>query len=29
MNVTAGEYEVHYGTSSAAKDLKMIKVLIQ
>ena len=29
MNVTSGEYEVYYGTSSDAKDLKMIKVLIQ
>ena len=29
MNVTAGQYEVYYGTSSAANDLKVIKVLIQ
>ncbi|MNQ77869.1 Xylan 1,4-beta-xylosidase precursor [compost metagenome] len=28
MNVTSGEYEVYYGTSSDAKDLKMIKVAI-
>ena len=29
MNVTPGEYEVYYGNSSDAKDLKMIKVTIQ
>ncbi|MBF4494538.1 glycoside hydrolase family 3 C-terminal domain-containing protein [Flavobacterium sp. MR2016-29] len=29
MNVTSGEYEVYYGTSSQAKDLKMIKIAIQ
>ena len=29
MNVTAGEYEVYYGNSSDAKDLKMTKVSIQ
>ena len=29
MAVTAGEYEVWYGNSSATKDLKMIKVTIQ
>lgn len=29
MNVTAGEYEVFYGTSSDAKDLKMQKIIIQ
>ncbi len=29
MAVTAGEYELWYGNSSAAKDLKMIKINIQ
>ncbi|WP_111308211.1 xylan 1,4-beta-xylosidase [Confluentibacter sediminis] len=29
MKVTAGEYEVYYGDSSDAKDLKMTKVVIQ
>ena len=29
MNVTPGEYEVYYGNSSDAKDLKMTKVVIQ
>jgi beta-glucosidase len=29
MKVTSGEYEVYYGTSSAAKDLKMIKLSIE
>ena len=29
MNVTPGEYEVFYGNSSDAKDLKMTKVVIQ
>jgi len=29
MSVTPGEYEVYYGNSSDAKDLKMIKLLIQ
>ena len=29
MNVTAGEYEIYYGTSSEAKDLKMTKVFVQ
>ncbi|MGD2034880.1 MAG: glycoside hydrolase family 3 C-terminal domain-containing protein [Bacteroidales bacterium] len=29
MSVTPGEYEVHYGNSSDAKDLKVIKLLIQ
>lgn len=29
MNVTNGEYEVYYGTSSDAKDLKMTKIVIQ
>ncbi|WP_179021865.1 xylan 1,4-beta-xylosidase [Winogradskyella forsetii] len=29
MNVTAGEYEVYYGTSSDPKDLKMQKIIIQ
>lgn len=29
MDVTAGEYELWYGNSSAAKDLKMVKVTIQ
>jgi len=29
MLVTPGEYEVYYGNSSDAKDLKMIKLLIQ
>lgn len=29
MNVAAGEYEVYYGNSSDAKDLKMTKVSIQ
>lgn len=29
MDVTAGEYELWYGNSSAAKDLKMIKVIVQ
>jgi len=28
MNITSGEYEVFYGTSSDAKDLKMTKVSI-
>jgi beta-glucosidase len=29
MNVTPGEYEVYYGNSSDANDLKMTKVSIQ
>jgi len=29
MDVTAGEYELWYGNSSATKDLKMIKVIVQ
>lgn len=29
MNVASGEYEVYYGNSSDAKDLKMTKVLIK
>jgi beta-glucosidase len=29
MNVTAGEYEVYYGTSSDPKDLKMTNIKIQ
>lgn len=29
MDVTPGEYELWYGNSSAAKDLKMVKVIIQ
>lgn len=29
MNITSGEYEVYYGSSSDAKDLKMIKLAIQ
>jgi len=29
MNITNGEYEVYYGTSSDAKDLKMTKIVIQ
>jgi beta-glucosidase len=29
MDVTPGEYELWYGNSSAAKDLKMIKVIVQ
>lgn len=29
MDVTPGEYELWYGNSSAAKDLKMVKVTIQ
>ncbi|MBN2274555.1 MAG: glycoside hydrolase family 3 C-terminal domain-containing protein [Bacteroidales bacterium] len=29
MTVAAGEYEVHYGTSSDAKDLKTEKILVQ
>lgn len=29
MNVTSGEYEVYYGNSSDAKDLKMTKITIQ
>jgi beta-glucosidase len=29
MDVTAGEYELWYGNSSAAKDLKVIKVIVQ
>ena len=29
MDVTAGEYELWYGNSSATKDLKMIKVTVQ
>lgn len=29
MAVTSGEYEVYYGNSSDAKDLKMIKIVIQ
>jgi len=29
MAVTAGEYEVLYGNSSDAKDLKMVKIIIQ
>lgn len=29
MNVTQGEYEVYYGNSSGAKDLKMTTVFIK
>ncbi len=29
MNIASGEYEVYYGSSSDAKDLKMIKLTIQ
>jgi beta-glucosidase len=29
MDVTAGEYELWYGNSSAARDLKMIRVTVQ
>ena len=29
MNVTPGEYEIYYGNSSDAKDLKMKKIIIQ
>ena len=29
MNVTPGEYELWYGNSSAAKDLKMVQIPIQ
>ncbi len=29
MNVTSGEYEIYYGNSSDAKDLKMTKIIIQ
>jgi len=29
LKVTSGEYEVYYGTSSAAKDLKTLKVVVQ
>jgi beta-glucosidase len=29
MNITNGEYEVYYGSSSDAKDLKMTKMVIQ
>jgi beta-glucosidase len=29
MNITNGEYEVYYGSSSDAKDLKMTKIAIQ
>jgi len=29
MNVTSGEYEVYYGNSSDANDLKMTKIIIQ
>lgn len=29
MNITNGEYEVYYGSSSDAKDLKMTKIVIQ
>ena len=29
MDVTAGEYELWYGNSSAVKDLRMIKITIQ
>jgi beta-glucosidase len=29
MDVTSGEYELWYGNSSAAKDLKMVKIIIQ
>lgn len=29
INVTNGEYELYYGTSSDAKDLKMIKMVVQ
>ena len=29
MNITSGEYEVYYGNSSDAKDLKMIKMNVQ
>jgi beta-glucosidase len=29
MDITAGEYELWYGNSSAARDLKMIKITVQ
>ena len=29
MDITPGEYELWYGNSSAAKDLKMIKLNVQ
>jgi beta-glucosidase len=29
MNVTAGEYEIYYGNSSDAKDLKITRVVVQ
>lgn len=29
MTATPGEYELCYGNSSAAKDLKMIKLIVQ
>lgn len=29
INITSGEYEVYYGTSSDVKDLKMTKVFVQ
>ena len=29
MNIASGEYEVYYGNSSDAKDLKMAKVVVQ
>jgi beta-glucosidase len=29
MAVTAGEYEVLYGNSSATKDLKMVRITVQ
>ncbi|WP_428741903.1 xylan 1,4-beta-xylosidase [Tenacibaculum sp.] len=29
MNVTSGEYEIYYGDSSDAKDLKMTKIIVQ
>jgi beta-glucosidase len=29
MDVTPGEYELWYGNSSAAKDLKMVQVTLQ
>jgi beta-glucosidase len=29
MDVTAGEYELWYGNSSAARDLKMIRIIVQ
>jgi beta-glucosidase len=28
IDVTSGEYEIWYGNSSAAKDLKMLKVIV-